>query len=421
MQHNQDLTIAPPSLHAVRILAPEQDSSFEQFLAETTPLSFIEPFNPEICQTLAALSQAILANPSLRQDAASTALAYWLRRSNLERLKASFLDRTQRETNILWVPVGQVFHLAPANVDTLFLYSWALSFICGNTNVVRLSEKQSAIVTQLLACLNDLMAHNALLRSRNRFITYPHDKAVTEQISSWCNHRIIWGGNETVAELRPIPLNPHASERVFSSKFSYAVLSSPAVEALSDDALRQLVSRFFNDMFWFDQMACSSPHIIFWVGTSELSLATLDRFNQALAQEVDKRGYQVAIPDAVRRLNAAVGRAADEAVRVDWQHPGFISLSYLEQTCPDREVCGGGLLRHVPVTTLDEIAAFADRSDQTISHFGLTEIELRQLAYQTGARGVDRLVPVGEALDFNPNWDGYDLVSDFLRRVVIKR
>jgi hypothetical protein len=30
------------------------------------------------------------------------------------------------------------------------------------------------------------------------------------------------------------------------------------------------------------------------------------------------------------------------------------------------------------------------------------------------------LVPVGEALAFDTTWDGYDLIGDFLRRVVVR-
>ena len=55
-----------------------------------------------------------------------------------------------------------------------------------------------------------------------------------------------------------------------------------------------------------------------------------------------------------------------------------------------------------------------------MAHFGFALAELRALARELGARGVDRLVPVGEALAFEPTWDGYDLIGDFLRRVTVR-
>jgi hypothetical protein len=403
----------------ITVLAPQNSPCLEIFLSQTAQVTYVEPFSNELIIILGDLSRTILANPVLKHDAASVALAYWLRPANLKRLQQAFAVRLQSEVDIIYVPVGQVFHVAPSNVDTLFIYSWALSFLCGNINVVRISEKRSEIVTQLLSCLNLLMENKLVLSLRNRFVTYPHSQEITAYISSWCSHRVIWGGNETVENLRPVELNPHASERVFSSKFSYAILSTIAVDILGDEELEQLASRFFNDLFWFDQMACSSPQIIYWLGNSELPVPTIERFNHSLAIEVKKRGYQASVHNAVKRLNQAFRRSADEPTKVDLKHSGFISLFYGDDTIPDRNICGGGLLRHIPVTSIDEVSNFADRDDQTISYFGLTREERLQLAHQSGARGVDRIVPIGQALDFSPYWDGYDLISDFIRRVTI--
>ena len=229
----------------VTVLAPQNEPNFDDFLTRTNRADYVEPFSRELITTLGELSQTILSNPVLKEDGASVALAYWLRPANLKRLQQTFATRLQSERDIIYVPVGQVFHIAPSNVDTLFIYSWALSFLCGNINVVRISEKQSEIVAQLLDCLNALMGNNLALCCRNRFVTYPHSQEITARISSWCNHRVIWGGNDTVEKLRPVALNPHASERVFSSKFSYSVLSTIAVDLLNDERLDQLTSRFF--------------------------------------------------------------------------------------------------------------------------------------------------------------------------------
>ena len=38
---------------------------------------------------------------------------------------------------------------------------------------------------------------------------------------------------------------------------------------------------------------------------------------------------------------------------------------------------------------------------------------------QVTNRGIDRVVPIGNALDFNSIWDGYDLVEQFSRKVSI--
>ena len=87
---------------------------------------------------------------------------------------------------------------------------------------------------------------------------------------------------------------------------------------------------------------------------------------------------------------------------------------------PTRETCGGGLLQHA-WARLPEIVSFAREEDQTLVHFGLSEVELEELARGAGLRGLDRLVPVGQALAFEANWDGYSLMTDFTRKVVIRK
>jgi Acyl-CoA reductase (LuxC) len=412
-------------LDAVTVFAPTA-ADVRSFLRATSAVNYCPPFDPALIEVLAGLSKQILANPVLKQNVGCVALAYWLRKANLQRLKQAFDQRTAQladadaVTATYVVPVGQVLHIAPANVDTLFVYSWALSFICGNYNIVRVSERQSPIVTELMGCLNQLMLEAPLLRDRNRFVTYAHQGQITAELSQWCNHRVVWGGDDTVRAIRAVPLNPHASERVFSSKFSYALLDAAAVQQLSETTLGQLAANFFNDMFVFDQMACSSPHIVFWLGDAATMAAVMPQFNAALEREITRRDPQdVSIATAVKRFNTVAARVIDEDLQVDRQYRGFIALAQ-RQGPIRKDHSGSGILNHCHLAQIQDIVQFATCGDQTITHFGLTAAQLQELAYQVGTRGVDRLVPVGQALNFSPDWDGYNLLDDFTRRVVVQ-
>jgi hypothetical protein len=55
------------------------------------------------------------------------------------------------------------------------------------------------------------------------------------------------------------------------------------------------------------------------------------------------------------------------------------------------------------------------RRDQTVTHFGFTAPELTDFARAVAGAGIDRLVPIGEALTFAAVWDGYDLLREFTR------
>jgi hypothetical protein len=57
--------------------------------------------------------------------------------------------------------------------------------------------------------------------------------------------------------------------------------------------------------------------------------------------------------------------------------------------------------------------------DQTLSYFGYDAGELKRLAMQLPGRAIDRIVPIGQALDFSPTWDGVDMFHSFTRCVEI--
>jgi hypothetical protein len=378
------------------------------------------PFSASRCRTLGQLSRAVLQDGRLRADAASVALGYWLRRANVDRLAQEFERRRDAAPDTVFVPVGRVFHVAPGNVDTVFIYSWALSYLCGNQNVVRVSGRESDVLARLLEVLSSLMRDDAELAAGNRFLTYEHDHAVSEALSRWATHRVVWGGDDTVALFRTIPLSAHASERTFGSKFSYGVLSTAAYLGTNEETADRLAAGFFNDIFWFDQMACSSPHLLFWVGPPEQMDPALDRFHRTLAREIERRGYRGAASSALHRLNFVFDLACETDLRADLDHKEFLAVRLPDGAVWRKEVCGAGLFTHVRADDLAQVAEFGDAGDQTVTHFGFPPEELRALAQRAGARGVDRLVPIGEALAFDVTWDGYDLVGDFLRRVTVR-
>lgn len=402
----------------VELLAPALGRRPVDELA-AVEVSAATPFSEARLDTLAQLSRAILRDPLLRADPASVAVGYWLRRSNLERLAAGYAQRAAADPEVVLVPVGRVFHVAPGNVDTVFLYSWALSYLCGNRNVVRVSGERSDVLSRLLALLSDRMKEDAELAGE-RFLTYEHDEAVSEALSRDAAHRVLWGGDESVTRLRAVPLSPHASERTFASKFSFAVVSADAYLTADPETASRLAAGFYNDIFWFDQMACSSPHLFVWVGSAERTAAALARFHEALTGEIERRDHHGASSNAIHRLSYLFDLACETELEADLSQREFLSVRLAEGSVWRKEVCGAGFLTHVRADDLSQVAELAEPRDQTITHFGFAADELVALARDVGARGVDRLVPVGEALAFDTTWDGYDLIGDFLRRVAVR-
>jgi hypothetical protein len=54
---------------------------------------------------------------------------------------------------------------------------------------------------------------------------------------------------------------------------------------------------------------------------------------------------------------------------------------------------------------------------QTVTCFGVDPEEIISLVVDTGWTGIDRVVPVGKALDIGVVWDGYNLIESLSRIV----
>lgn len=404
---------------ALRVLVPSGTTkSLDDFL-ETARALTKEPFAAERVAFLSSVSQGLLKHPRLRRDPAGAALGFWLRRANLVAFEADF--RTRIVAGRYLVPTGLVFHVTPANVDTMFAYSWALSFLAGNANVVRLTTRTSPLVEDLLECLNAVfVAHSETCRG-NWFVTYGHDDAITGRLSAECDARIVWGGDETVRRLRAVPLNPHASERSFASKRSLSVITANAFLSAAEAIRRQVAERMAADIAPFGQMACSSPHVVYWVGAGEDCRLAVQAFGSYLETAMMAKLGDADFGWAVRRLNFAFGAVAEgRADELSHQPHTTRVFSSRANSAELAEPCGAGLLAHTAVGSVISVPLLLGRHHQTITYFGLTDAERDDLAREAGRAGVDRIVPVGQALDFGPYWDGYDFWNDLTRVVVVQ-
>ena len=319
------------------------------------------------------------------------------------------------------LPRGVVFHMPPANVDTIFMYSWVLAALGGNQNVVRLPRLREVATTVICATLNEVLAAAQFghLVPAVAVVGYGHEAAITAALSAHADVRVVWGGDATVRRIREIPLPPRSVELTFADRYSLAAINARAYLETAPRKREQLVEDFVTDTFPFDQGACSSPQLVVWCGsTAEVETAS-DAFYAQVADLARRRGYIVDAGTAVAQTLAAASLAADHAVRrcrrfgrelivVEIEGPGEI----------DRNHVGGGFLLSLRLEALAELVPFLTPADQTITQFGFDESELFDFAGRAaGTGGIDRIVAFGQALTFDRFWDGYDLLDAFTRTV----
>lgn len=412
-------SVSQESRHVSLRLPALGRQALSDVLADLRGATTLAPYDPVVMEFCAAFAQRL--SRRARGFPELQALAFWMRRAELARLKADFEALANDRTVLM--PRGLVFHVPPANVDTIFIYSWLMSVLAGNRNVIRLSSRETEQMDLILDVLNETLAEDAFapMQSNTVMLSYGHDQAITTALSLAADVRVIWGGDRTVTTIRQSPLAPHATELTFPDRFSLAAVHAQRYLQETQEQHRTLAERFFNDAFWFDQMGCSSPRLLVWVGDDAAVKAASQTFFRHLQAVTTAKGYQVDTATAISKLTFGLQAALNHPVERFERLSNEVAVLPLAHFAEVRgEFCGAGLFYQLAANDLTDLVPHIERRDQTLSHHGFEPGELRQLVTQLNGRGLDRLVPFGEALNFNRYWDGYDLLQAFTRRVYLQ-
>jgi hypothetical protein len=366
---------------------------------------------------LARAARGLLAPELSRRHPELASLGFFLRPAEVDRAVAELAD----PPGGLRLPRGLVFHVPPANVDTVFVYSWALSALAGNANVVRLSPRGGAAAAAVLDVLAAALAGaDPAVAQTQRVVTYDRDEEVTAALSAACDLRVIWGGDRAVSALRRVELSPAARDLTFPDRSSFTVLSVPGWTAAPAERRERCVEAFRADAYWFDQAACASPRTVYWIGERAAAERCAEEFWALLAAAVAARGPEVDAAMAVEKRVGTYGLAATGAASRLRFHGNAVALADLARPeLAPRHWLGAGTFAVAVLPALADVVPLVRPRDQTVTHFGFPAGELAAFAGAVGP-GVDRIVPVGEALSFDRRWDGYELLREFSRIRVVR-
>ena len=349
------------------------------------------PFAAERVDLVAGVAETLLGPRRSTATGPAAHFAFWTRRAALTKLAASFAARVPNNT--LARPRGLVFHLPPQNVETVFLYSWVLSYLAGNANIVRLPHEISARMRAIVDLFLERL--EAAGDGSQAFVHYPSQGDLGAKISALSDARVVWGGDAKVALFAPLPLRNGGKSIWFGDRFSFSTIKGAAVDKLDDAALKALAKKLHNDIFVFDQMACSSPHALYVVGEAAAHSAPVRRLLDASALEWTMDDPAGRVGHAIGKMTAAFYAAANgRASSVHWRNTQLTSIVASAPMRQDIRV-GGGFLSVVFVQSLAEVASFIRESDQTITYFGWErgEIEIDRRVTRRARRvalGADR-------------------------------
>lgn len=383
-------------------------------------------FQEHTLNCLETLSSDLMHDPSCRAFPDIIQFGFWLRRAHLEQLQSRYPEQRRG--------IGHVLISAPSNMPVLFAYNWAVVLLAGCTVTIRISEYPHPATDLLCKKINALLQlpNYADLYRRTAIIRFPRSDRIFRKLSATADARLLWGGDKTVRKLHGIPAKADSFDLMFPDRYSICILSAESIDSLTDEELYQLCCRFYQDTYDADQNACSSPIIVFWTGESPEYVQNIRwRWWQTLAAIVQKRyhpddysilsKYSLLVRQALDIPGLSVRFYAGNLVMTAELPPQWtIDISPSLIPCVPWEMLEArcGLFFEMVLSSLAFLPANLGDKLQTVTVYGFEPHKMQGLLQRSRTYDALRVVSVGEALIFDPVWDGKDLICKLSQPIV---
>lgn len=374
----------------------------------------LKVFNNEACLFLNNLSSSLLKDKVTRQYPDIISFAYWIRYSNIIKIKEKF-------RNIDNIGRGLVIHIVPSNVPLAFAYSFSLGLLAGNANFIKLSNNNYAQSDIVIKKIKSIIK-NKKFKNINKmqvFAKYNNENSeITNELFLKCDARIIWGSDLTVNKLKTIKTSPRNIDLIFSDRYSVSLINLDSLKNINQSNLLTLINNFYIDNFYFDQNACSSTHLVFWHGNNK---SLKNKFWSELHKLVKKK-YKLteyATISKLTKLQIDKINFKNNISNLNFQN--ILHVVTLKELNKDISNLRGfhGYFYEFHLKSLNYLKKFIDPKIQTLSYFGFDKNKLKKTFIKKRFRGIDRIVPFGKALEFSENWDGHDTINTLSRNINI--
>ncbi len=400
-----------------QLVPQKQKKEIRDFTFESTYR--FDVFDDKVVDFLNELSRQILLNKGINRIPAVVALAFWLRRGNINLIVSENAEITRKD-NISVAPLGMVFHVCPSNVDTMFIYSLALSLLVGNKNILRVSKKLDFdFIHQLFFIINTVLELEKYIQLKEYItvVSYGHEEEANTFFSLQADARIIWGGDKTVEIFKKTPSKSRVKDFYFADRQSFTIMNLTEFTDLDSIQKDEIASKFYNDAYTFDQKGCSSPQIVFFY--KDTSNTSIQDFYQSVSRLVEKQYETDFTSLSSLKLNQQVVDSLTMKLESVYNQNNMVIFVELKHINELPHTCGGGYFYIIKIEGLDEIEKWISKKVQTVAHYGIKRDELLRISQISFGKGVDRIVPLGKALDFGYIWDGYNLISDLTTKRVM--
>jgi len=196
-------------------------------------------------------------------------------------------------------------------------------------------------------------------------------------------------------------------------------MDSLKIAKLGEIELKNLAIKFYNDTYLVDQNACSSPHLILWLGKSNDK--SINIFWNKLYKIVKKK-YDLTDSAAIDKYTdlCAYSSKLKNITNIKSKQ-NLIYRIQLKNIDKENHLLRGkwGLFFEYKMDNLNKLKKIINNKYQTLTYYGVDKDKLRDFIINNKLQGIDRVVPVGQGLNIGLQWDGLDIVSNMSRKIDI--
>ena len=373
------------------------------------------PFNKISIEFLSSFSKEIFKEKKTKKYSDIITLGFWCRKQNLENLKKIYLD------NFFRTGLGILFHVPPRNVPITAIYSFIFGVISGNSNLIRISDPKLENIKLILKILGKLLSNKKfkIIKETNCFINYEQNDDISNLLSKQVDGRLIWGGDKTIEKFKNFSTKPNCTDLMFGDKYSLSILNSKIIFKFDKTKFNKFIENFYNDIFLMDQNACSSPHLICW--TENSSKKEINIFWNKLDKFVQKKYLISDFITSRRYLTLNKIQMGNKNLKLLKNSKNFYVFNLKKLSKNTDNLRGfAGIIFQYHLKSINEILHLLSRKIQTISYLGLQKNDFLKILSSNKLKGIDRIVPVGQALNVDLKWDGYNIIERLTRVIDIK-
>jgi hypothetical protein len=368
-------------------------------------------FEINIINFLDEISQEIIKNKIYSKYTDIITFAFFIRKKNLIKISKDYKNKDRM------IGRGIAYHITPSNIPINFAYSLVFGLLSGNNNIVRLPSKNFIQIKILYKIFYKTLKKKKYLELYKRIclVKYERSDEISSQLSKKADIRLIWGGDETVNQFQKYATSPRCIDLKFANRYSISIIDVNKLAKLSNNNLENIVNRFYNDSYTMDQKGCSSPQALIWIGKDKKKIK--DKFFNTLSKIADKK-YDNDLAVTNNKIASLSLAAIKSEINFLSSHKNFnlirIKLKKISNQIEKIHPHFGTFVE-ININNLDELNKIISKKLQTITFYGVDKKKIYDLVFKYGILGVDRIVPIGRALDMGIEWDGYDVIAALSR------